>query len=76
LADCSTRIVYAQESDQVEATATALGLSDVEADQLVHLPRGRGLWRIGRHASIVDHVLSPQEHALVDTDRQMRRGAS
>jgi hypothetical protein len=75
LADCSTRIVYAQESDQVEATASALGLSDVEADQLVHLPRGRGLWRIGQHAAIVDHVLSSTEYSLVDTDSQMR-GAS
>lgn len=72
LADCSTRIVYAQESDQVDATATALGLSDVEADQLVHLPRGRGLWRIGRHAAIVDHILGPAELTIVDTDHRMR----
>lgn len=75
LADCSTRIVYAQESDQVDTTASALGLSDVEADQLIHLPRGRGLWRIGRHAAIVDHVLSATELAVVDTDGRMR-GAS
>jgi hypothetical protein len=72
LADCSTRVVYAQESDQVHLTATALGLSDVEADQLIHLPRGRGLWRIGRHAAIVDHILGPAEHAVVDTDARMR----
>jgi hypothetical protein len=72
LADCSTRVVYAQESDQVALTATALGLSDVEADQLIHLPRGRGLWRIGRHAAIVDHILGPAEHAVVDTDARMR----
>lgn len=72
LADCSTRIVYAQESDQVNLTATALGLSDVEADQLVHLPRGRGLWRIGRHAAIVDHILGIGEWAVVDTDHRMR----
>jgi len=72
LADCSTRIVYAQESDQVGATATALGLTDVEADQLVHLPRGRGLWKIGRHSAIVDHVLGDAERAIVDTDARMR----
>ncbi|MCW2855545.1 MAG: ATP-binding protein [Marmoricola sp.] len=72
LADCSTRIVYAQESDQVETTATALGLSDVEADQLVHLPRGRGLWRIGRHAAIVDHILGAAEWPVIDTDARMR----
>ena len=75
LADCSTRIVYAQESDQVEATASALGLSDVEADQLIHLPRGRGLWRIGRHSAIVDHILGA-EHSIVDTDAKMRGHAS
>jgi hypothetical protein len=72
LADCSIRVVYAQESDQVDLTATALGLSDVEADQLIHMPRGRGLWRIGRHAAIVDHVLGPAELSVVDTDHRMR----
>lgn len=72
LADCSTRIVYAQESDQVAATAAALGLTDVEADQLVHLPRGRGLWKVGRHSAIVDHILGEAELPLVDTDARMR----
>ncbi|WP_310962472.1 ATP-binding protein [Nocardioides terrisoli] len=76
LADCSTRIVYAQESDQVEATATTLGLTDVEADQLVHLPRGRALWKIGRHSAIVDHLLGEEEVTLVDTDGRMRGIAS
>jgi len=74
LADCSTRIVYAQESDQVDLTAASLGLSDVEADQLVHLPRGRGLWRIGRHAAIVDHILGAAEWPIIDTDSRMRGG--
>jgi type IV secretory pathway VirB4 component len=72
LADCSTRIVYAQESDQVTATAAALGLTDVEAEQLIHLPRGRGLWKVGRHSAIVDHVLGDAEIQLVDTDARMR----
>jgi hypothetical protein len=77
LADCSTRVAYAQESDQVGPTANALGLTDVEAEQLVHLPRGRGLWKVGRHSAIVDHVLGPAEHAIVDTDARMRsRNAS
>jgi len=72
LADCSTRIVYAQETDQVTTTAAALGLTDVEADLLTHLPRGRGLWKIGRHAAIVDHLLGPAEHQITDTDDAMR----
>ena len=72
LADCSTRIVYAQETDQIDATASALGLTDVEAEQLIHLPRGRGLWKIGRHSAIVDHILGRSEYAIVDTDARMR----
>jgi hypothetical protein len=74
LADCSTRIVYAQESDQVEPTAAALGLTDVEAEQLIHLPRGRGLWKVGRHSAIVDHILGDAEIQVVDTDARMRTG--
>jgi len=74
LADCSTRIVYAQETDQVQATAAALGLTDVEAEQLVHLPRGRGLWKVGRHSAIVDHILGQAEIPAVDTDARMRTG--
>ena len=34
LADCSTRIVYRQETDQLAGTARALGLTDTERDLL------------------------------------------
>lgn len=72
LADCSTRIVYAQESDQVVSTAAALGMSDVESSLLPGLPVGRGLWKVGRRSFLVDHVLSEQEQRLIDTDGRMR----
>jgi hypothetical protein len=72
LADCSTRIVYGQETDQISATASALGLTDVEAGLLPGLPVGRGLWKVGRRSFVVDHVLSPHEEVLIDTDRRMR----
>ena len=72
LADCSTRIVYGQETDQVSATAAALGLSDVEAGLLPGLPVGRGLWKVGRRSFVVDHVLSGAEQSIIDTDLRMR----
>jgi hypothetical protein len=72
LADCSTRIIYGQETDQVDATAAALGLTDVEASLLPGLPVGRGLWKVGRRSFLVDHVVSEEEQALVDTDGRMR----
>jgi type IV secretory pathway VirB4 component len=72
LADCSTRIVYGQETDQISTTASSLGLTDVEAGLLPGLPVGRGLWKVGRRSFVVDHVLSPREEELIDTDRRMR----
>ena len=72
LADCSTRIVYNQETDQVAATASALGLTDVEAGLLPGLPVGRGLWKVGRRSFVVDHVMSGAEQRLTDTDGRMR----
>ena len=72
LADCSTRIIYAQETDQIPVTAASLGLTDVEAGLLPGLPVGRGLWKVGRRSFIVDHVLSAEEARLIDTDGRMR----
>jgi len=72
LADCSTRIVYRQESDQLAATATALGLTKPERDLLPLLPRGTGLWKLPRRTHVVHHVLHEAEVAVVDTDAAMR----
>jgi type IV secretory pathway VirB4 component len=74
LADCSTRIVYRQESDQLAATARALGLTQPERDLLPALPRGTGLWKLPRRTHVVHHVLAGAEEArLVDTDQAMRQ---
>jgi type IV secretory pathway VirB4 component len=72
LADCSTRIVYRQESDQLAATATALGLTKPERDLLPLLPRGTGLWKLPRRTHVVHHALHEAEVAVVDTDAAMR----
>jgi len=46
LADCSTKIIYAQERGEDVKTGAALGLSSTEVDQLSSLARGEGLWRM------------------------------
>ncbi|MER5567177.1 ATP-binding protein [Streptomyces goshikiensis] len=71
LADCSTRIVYRQETDQVQASATLLGLTSVETEAISHLNRGRGLWKVAGRSFIVQHLLHPAEQALFDTDARM-----
>ena len=72
LADCSTRVIYRQEADQLAATVEALGLTDTERDLLPVLPRGTGLWKVGQHAHVVHHRLHIDELDLVDTDAAMR----
>jgi hypothetical protein len=72
LADCSTKIIYAQESGEDQKTGAALGLSSTEIDQLSGLTRGEGLWRIGERSFVVRHVCTPGELALFDTNQKMR----
>lgn len=72
LADCSTRVIYRQESDQLSGAAGALGLTRPERDLLPVLPRGTGLWKMPHRTHVVHHVLNPAEVDVVDTDAAMR----
>ncbi len=71
LADCSTRIIYRQESDQLDQSATALGLTETERDHLTALKVGEGLWRIRERAFLVQHQLTIGEADLFDTNDRM-----
>lgn len=71
LADCSTRVIYRQETDQLHAAASLLGLTTVETEAVAHLSRGRGLWKVAGRSFVVQHHLHPQELTLFDTDARM-----
>jgi hypothetical protein len=71
LADCSTRIVYRQEPDQLAAAASLLGLTGVETQAVAALTKGRGLWKVAGRSFITQHILHPAERALFDTDARM-----
>jgi hypothetical protein len=73
LADCSTKIIYAQESGESEKTAAALGMSSTEAKELPQLVQGEGLWRIKDRAFVVRHICTPGELELFDTNARMTR---
>ncbi|WP_435127262.1 ATP-binding protein [Actinacidiphila sp. bgisy144] len=72
LADCSTRIIYRQEPDQLAAAASLLGLTGVETQAVAALTKGRGLWKVAGRSFITQHLLHPAERALFDTDSRMR----
>lgn len=71
LANAETRVVYRHESDQLGATAAALGLNGTEQQLLPTLGTGQGLWRIRRRSFVVQHQLHPAELALFDTSARM-----
>jgi type IV secretory pathway VirB4 component len=71
LADCSTKIIYQQESSEAPHTAQVLGLSVTERGELPDLARGEGLWRVGQRAFVVRHLVTPGELELFDTSSRM-----
>ncbi|HMD45047.1 MAG TPA: hypothetical protein VKG43_02725 [Acidimicrobiales bacterium] len=71
LSDSETRVVYAQPPGEVGRAAELLSLSETEAELLTQLRRGVGLWKVGRRAFLVQHLVGPNERALVDTDGAM-----
>lgn len=71
LANAETRIIYRQESDQLGATARALGLTGTEQKLLPGLGVGQGLWRIKDRSFVCQHQLHPAELDLFDTTTRM-----
>lgn len=72
LADCSTKIIYQQETSEAPHTADLLGLSSAERSQLPDLQVGEGLWRVGQRAFVVRHLMTAGEQELFDTNSRMR----
>lgn len=71
LANAEVRVIYRQESDQLGATAAALGLTGTERALLPTLGVGQGLWRIKEHSYATAHTLAAAEARLFDTSRRM-----
>jgi hypothetical protein len=71
LADCSTRVVYRQEHDQIESSAHLLGLTDVERQAILELPMGRGLWKVRDRSFVVQHRMHTAELGAFDTNARM-----
>jgi len=71
LSDTSTRVVYRQESDQLENTQRVLGLSDTSMYAIENLSIGSGLWQGGKRPLLVAHPRTQLEPAQTNTDSKM-----
>jgi type IV secretory pathway VirB4 component len=73
LADSETVVCYAQPASELPALAGLLGCSQEELEILPRLRRGVALWVVGRRRFLVEHLLGPDELAVVDTDSRLLR---
>ena len=71
LADCETRVSFAQPPDQAAAAAHLLGVPESAAGVLPRLAVGEAVWRIGQRVLLVRHALGVTERRVVDTDARM-----
>ena len=73
LADSATKIILRQAPDQIAATVDHVGLTGPQTHVVGLLGRGRALWKVGRHTTLVEHIVAGRhEVALCDTDQRMR----
>lgn len=72
LSDAETVFSFAQAEQELEATRSALGLSEREVELLPTLGRGTCLAIVGKHHTLVDVALTAQDLAIADTDAAMR----
>lgn len=69
LADCDTRVTYAQHSGEIERTAEQLGWNDTQGDIVRRLKKGEGLWQIGQDRTVkVRNICTEGEKAVFRTD--------
>lgn len=60
ISDCATKIIYRQRADALPGTLEMVRLTDMVAQQLPTLPRGRAVHVVDGEPYLVDHLLPPQ----------------
>jgi len=78
VADCATRVVFAQPTSEAPRLREVLGLNDSEirivtSSRIMHT--GQALWKLADRSFLVQTVLSPEERALVSTRDAMTAAA-
>lgn len=68
LADCDTRITYAQHEAEIPDTAKHLGWNDTQAGLVKKLNRGQGLWQVKDRVALVQNICTPGERNVFRTD--------
>lgn len=74
ISDCSTKILYRQRVDALAATRRFITVTDVAADLLPTLPRGRAIHLVGDKTRLIDHIVPAHgaEWAVLETDQTLQ----
>lgn len=68
LADCETRISYAQHAGELDRSAEILGWNDTMRDLVAKQPQGVGLWQIGQNmVAQVKNYIDAEEYEVFKT---------
>lgn len=69
LADCDTRVSYAQHTGEISRSQRVLGWNETQAQIVRRLKNGEGLWQVGPdRMALVKNVLSEKEFRVFRTD--------
>ncbi|GAB3249193.1 conjugal transfer protein TraC [Arthrobacter pigmenti] len=71
LGDTEVKVIYRQETANLDVTQKELGLTDAERDEINRVPKGTGLWLVGSRSVCVKNNLTGPERPVFDTDKNM-----
>ena len=71
LGDTEVKVVYRQETANLDVTQKELGLTEAERAEVNRLPQGTGLWIVGSRTVCVKNNLDNAERPVFDTNQNM-----
>lgn len=71
ITDCATKIIYRQRADAIDATRTMVSMTDMVANLLPTMPRGRAVHVVDGQPYLVDHLLPPKQLGVGGVDRPL-----
>ena len=71
ISDCATKIIYRQRADAIDSTLKMVPMTDMVAELLPGLPRGRAIHSVDGEPFVVDHLLPPRPTTPLSSGRAL-----
>lgn len=70
LGDTTVKVIYRQETANLDVTVKELGLTEAERQEVLRAPQGTGLWKVGSRTFLVRNERTSAEIPVFDTDKK------